>query len=90
MMSRGKGRPPTRPIQLRDGFYIEVRNRGSNERGVKIHCETKENMESAIKQYERSNKEVTVLGEHKDFEWESGKSNPKKPRKEPAARKVEA
>lgn len=83
MTSRGKGRPPMRPIQLRDGFYIEVRNRGSNERGVKIHCETRENMETAIKQYERSNKEVTVLGEHKDFVWENEKIAPKKGRKAP-------
>jgi hypothetical protein len=24
------GRPPTRPSRLRDGFYIEVRTKGSN------------------------------------------------------------
>ena len=80
-MQRGKGRPPTRPIQLRDGFYIEVRNKGARDRGVKIHCDTKAIMETTIVQYERSNKEVTVLGEHKDFEWESEKKLRSKPLK---------
>ena len=29
------GRPPTKPKKLRDGFYIEVRNRGANS-GIKL------------------------------------------------------
>ena len=74
---KSKGRPPTKPIQFRDGFYIEVRNKGSKDRGVKIHCLTKEIMENTIKQYTRNNKEITILGEHKDFEWADSKKTPK-------------
>ena len=37
------GRPPTRPIKFRDGFYIEIRNKGKAT-GIKIHRETKDQM----------------------------------------------
>ena len=57
------GRPPTRPATLRDGFYIEVRNKGSKS-GIKIRRETQEELDQAIKEYERL-KEVIVLGEYK-------------------------
>jgi hypothetical protein len=57
------GRPPTRPVTLRDGFYIEVRNKGSKT-GIKIRRDDKEGMLQAIKEYERL-KEVIVLGEYK-------------------------
>ncbi len=77
MMMKSKGRPATKPIQLMDGFYIEVRNRGSNEKGIKIRCVTKEVMETTILQYRRNNKDVTVLGEHKNFEWQDEKKTPK-------------
>ncbi|PIF00304.1 MAG: hypothetical protein CR994_07095 [Maribacter sp.] len=55
------GRPATRPTELRDGFYIEIRNRGSKA-GVKIRRDTKEQMHMAIKEYEAS-KDVVVIGE---------------------------
>ena len=58
------GRPPTKPKKLRDGFYIEVRNKRSTS-GVKVRRDTKEQMEMAIKEYERS-KDVIVIGEIKD------------------------
>lgn len=58
------GRPPTRPLDLRDGFYIEIRNRGSRT-GVKIRRDNKKQMEFAIKEYEKS-KDVIVLGEYKN------------------------
>jgi hypothetical protein len=29
------GRPATKPIELRDGFYIEIRNKGSKS-GIRI------------------------------------------------------
>ncbi len=57
------GRPPTRPKELRDGFYIEVRNKGSKT-GIKIRRDTKEEMLRAIKEYGKT-KEVTALGEFK-------------------------
>jgi len=34
------GRPPTRPKKLKDGFYIEIRNKGSKT-GIKIRRDTK-------------------------------------------------
>ena len=55
------GRPSTKPTELRDGFYIEIRNRGSKA-GVKIRRDTKEQMLRAIKEYEAS-KDVVVIGE---------------------------
>ncbi|MBT8298057.1 MAG: hypothetical protein KJO52_06955 [Maribacter sp.] len=55
------GRPATKPTELRDGFYIEIRNRGSKA-GVKIRRDTKELMLMAIKEYEKS-KDVIVIGE---------------------------
>lgn len=55
------GRPATKPTELRDGFYIEIRNRGSKA-GVKIRRDTKEQMLRAIKEYEAS-KDVVVIGE---------------------------
>ena len=58
------GRPATKPGKLRDGFYIEVRTKGSKS-GIKLRMDTKEEMERAIKNYSRS-KEVVVLGEYKN------------------------
>ncbi len=55
------GRPATRPTKLKDGFYIEIRNKGSKS-GVKLYNATKMQMQRAIKMYERS-KEVIILGE---------------------------
>jgi hypothetical protein len=55
------GRPATKPTKLKDGFYIEIKNKGSRS-GVKLYNATKAQMERAIKMYERS-KEVNILGE---------------------------
>jgi hypothetical protein len=57
------GRPATKPTELRDGYYIEIRNRGSKN-GVKIRRDTKEQMLMAIKEYEAS-KDVVMIGEVK-------------------------
>ena len=66
---RSQGRPPTRPAKLMNGFYIEVRNRGSKDKGVKIRSENKAGMDETVKQYERNRKEVTILGEYKNEVW---------------------
>ena len=71
---KSKGRPATTPIKFMDGFYVEVRNKGSLSKGVIIRSPSREAMELTIKQYERSNKDVIVLGEHKNFEWVDQKS----------------
>ncbi len=57
------GRPPTRPIDFRDGFYIEIKNKGAQS-GIKIRRDTKEEMMDAVKEYGKS-KEVIILGEYK-------------------------
>lgn len=49
---------------LKDGFYIEVRNQGDHS-GIKIHRESKKQMEEAIKLYGRT-KDVIKLGEIKN------------------------
>jgi len=66
------GRPRTKPAKLMDGFYIEVRNKGSVSKGIKIRSTNKDQMEMTIKQYKNSGKEVIVLGEYKDEVWLNG------------------
>jgi hypothetical protein len=61
------GRPPTRPKRLKDGFYIEVRSKGANT-GMKIRSDDEAAMNQAAAFYAR-NKEVLVLGEHKNDVW---------------------
>lgn len=58
------GRPATKPTELRDGYYIEVRNK-NQKTGIKIFRETKKQLMLAIKEYQRS-KDVIVLGELKN------------------------
>ena len=60
------GRPPTKPARLRDGFYIEVRNSGSQ--GIRIRRDTREQMLLAPEDYSRT-KDVVILGEMKDDKW---------------------
>lgn len=58
------GRPPTRPVKLRDGFYIEVFGKGSKT-GIKLRSENLEEMLRAKENYSKS-KRVNVLGEYKN------------------------
>lgn len=58
------GRPSTKPKDLRDGFYIEVRNKNKNS-GVKIRRDTKEQLLLAIEEYKET-KDVVILGESKN------------------------
>jgi hypothetical protein len=58
------GRPATKPAELRDGYYIEIRNRNSNS-GVKIRRDNIDQMHRAAKEYERS-KEVIILGRYEN------------------------
>lgn len=71
-----KGRPATRPAQLREGFYLELRTKGSNT-AVKIRRESKAEIEQAITLYGKS-KTVTYLGEVKEGRWVDGKNKGKK------------
>ena len=58
------GRPPTRPVKLKDGFYIEVKNKGASS-GIKIRRETKAEMLRAAEDYKRI-KDINILGECKN------------------------
>jgi len=55
----GKG-----PVQLRDGFYIEVADPGVG-RGMKIRSDSKKAMQDSAVLYAGYNKTVTILGEYK-------------------------
>lgn len=58
------GRPPTLPKKKKDGFWIEIRNKGAKS-GLIIIRDTEEAMNQAIRQYQNT-KDVIVLGEHRD------------------------
>ena len=58
------GRPATKPTKLKDGFYLEIRKKGSKS-GIKIMRETEKAMNIAIKEYDKV-KDVVILGEFKN------------------------
>lgn len=60
------GRPATKQARLKDGFYIEVRNSGSQT--IRIRRDTKEQMLLAAEEYKRS-KNVVILGEMRGDKW---------------------
>ena len=75
-----RGRPPTKPVVFKDGFYLEVRNRATDPgSGVKICKATYAEMLVAIEEY-RKIKLVVVLGEYKNGERVDGIS-PRKRKK---------
>jgi hypothetical protein len=59
-----KGRPRQRIVQLKNGFYIEVCNKGFK-KGMKIRSENQKEMEDNASLYARY-KDVIILGEYKD------------------------
>jgi hypothetical protein len=61
---RSAGRPRVAPVQLKNGFYIEVCDKGAK-KGMKIRSESKRDMEVIASQYAKY-KEVIILGEYKD------------------------
>ncbi|WP_236676009.1 hypothetical protein [Chryseolinea lacunae] len=58
------GRPPVLPKKKKDGFYLELRNKGAKS-GIIVIRDTKEAMMQAARQYENT-KDVIILGEHKN------------------------
>jgi hypothetical protein len=58
------GRPPILPKKKKDGFYIEIRNKGAKS-GTIIIRDSEQAMMLAARQYETT-KDVIVLGEHKN------------------------
>ena len=45
------GRPPSRSVNLKDGYYIELRRSGEN-KGMMLHRDTHEEILRATKNYE--------------------------------------
>ncbi|MCC8358339.1 hypothetical protein [Salinimicrobium sediminilitoris] len=58
------GRPSTKPKDLRDDYYIEVRNKNQRS-GVKIRRDTISQLQVAIDEY-KENKEVVILGKQEN------------------------
>lgn len=57
------GRPPVLPKKKKDGFYLEIRNKGAKT-GIIIIRDTYEAMMLAARQYQNT-KDVIILGEHR-------------------------
>ncbi|MBK5272694.1 MAG: hypothetical protein JJE22_16975 [Bacteroidia bacterium] len=60
---KNRGRPVTSQLQLKNGYYIEVCNKGMK-RGMKIRSESQQAMEDTARLY--AYKEVIILGEYKN------------------------
>ncbi|MFQ5447078.1 MAG: hypothetical protein ACE5FF_09090 [Saprospiraceae bacterium] len=60
-------RPSTKPKKFKDGFYIEIRNKGAKT-GIKLRRENKEKMMQTAREYEKI-KDVYILGESKNGTW---------------------
>lgn len=58
------GRPPVLPKKKKDGFWLEVRNKGAKTGTILIR-DSYQAMMQAAKQYEMT-KDVIILGEHKN------------------------
>ena len=54
-------RPKVKPPKLKDGFYIEINQFGNAGRGIKIHRDTKEEIDHTMEQYKKM-RDVTYLG----------------------------
>jgi hypothetical protein len=58
------GRPPVLPKKKKDGFWIEVRNKGAKSGTILIR-DSYESMMQAVKQYQNT-KDVIILGKHEN------------------------
>jgi len=70
-----RGRPTTRAKGLKNGFYLELKVKGSN-KSTRIMRESKEQAMLALEQFQ--NKIVKYLGEVKDNYWIDGENKGKK------------
>ena len=70
------GRPATKPAKLKDGYYIELRNKGASS-GIRIQRDTKEQMEYAMIDYQRT-KDVVYLGQVLNGKFVNDKKGKKK------------
>ncbi|HNP08378.1 MAG TPA: hypothetical protein PKN99_12175 [Cyclobacteriaceae bacterium] len=58
------GRPPILPKKKKDGYYLDIRNKGAKS-GIIIIRDTEKEMMQAVRQYENT-KDVIILGEHRN------------------------
>ena len=58
------GRPPVLPKKKKDGFYLDIRNKGAKS-GIIIIRDSEKEMMQAVRQYENT-KDVIILGDHKN------------------------
>ena len=79
------GRPATKPAKLKDGYYIELRNKGASS-GIRIQRDTKEQMEHAMIDYKKT-KEVILLGQVINGKYVNEKKKAKAKAKAEAANK---
>lgn len=70
------GRPPILPKKKKDGWYIEVRNKGART-GMILIRDSYQAMMQAAKQYETT-KDVIILGEHRNGKKVEEKTQRKK------------
>lgn len=82
------GRPSTREKKLKDGWYIEVRNKGARS-GIKLRRESLAEMEEAVKSYTLS-KDIIILGESKNGKWVEKELAKKKAKEAARAKKEKA
>ncbi|MGC4021451.1 MAG: hypothetical protein QM734_05680 [Cyclobacteriaceae bacterium] len=78
------GRPPILPKKKKDGWYIEVRNKGAKS-GLILIRDSYEAMMQAARQYQTT-KDIILLGEHRNGKKveDSKKEKPAKAKKEKA------
>jgi hypothetical protein len=71
------GRPAVLPKKKKDGFWLEVRNKGAKSGGTILIRDSYEAMMLASRQYQ-STKDVIILGEHRDGKKVEGATTRKK------------
>lgn len=69
MSTRKQDRAIHAARSIKDGFYIEVRNRSAVGQGIRLHSLTEEAMIENGTRYLRSNKHVIILGEYRNKKW---------------------
>ena len=75
-------------LLFKDGFYIEVRNRGTDPgHGIKLRKPTREEMLQAAEEY-RKTKLVVILGEYKDGEQVNKKEKEEKEKEEKKEKEI--
>lgn len=71
------GRPAVLPKKKKDGFWLEVKNKGAKSGGTILIRDSYDAMMLASRQYQAT-KDVTILGEHRDGKKVEGSTTRKK------------